>query len=151
MMKMKFFAAILLLLAVQAVSAQCINGTKSYPIYKAGAQLVSEFDNQEKEIVHIQYDLVFDSKETFRDLTTDWEYSIIAFADDGVKDIDLKVYIWDDLLEVWTLVAQDNATESIAMITYQPEETARHKIEVIVYEFIEGYSAARYGLFIVHD
>ena len=150
-MKMKFFAAILLLLAVQAVSAQCINGTKSYPIYKAGAQLVSEFDNQEKEIVHIQYDLVFDSKETFRDLTTDWEYSIIAFADDGVKDIDLKVYIWDDLLEVWTLVAQDNATESIAMITYQPEETARHKIEVIVYEFIEGYSAARYGLFVVHD
>jgi hypothetical protein len=152
MMKVKFLAAaVLFLFAAKSVSAQCINGTKSYPIYKAGAQLVNEFDNQEKEIVHIQYDLVFDSKETFRDLTTDWEYSIIAFADDGVKDIDLKVYIWDDLLEVWTLVAQDNSTESIAMITYQPEETARHKIEVIVYEFNESYTAARYGLFVVHD
>ena len=146
-----FFIAATLLTAGQFVSAQCINGTKSYPIYKAGAQLVSEFDNQDREIVRIEYDLIFDSKETFRDLTTDWEYSIMAFADDGVKDIDLKIYIWDDLLEVWTLVAQDNSTESYALITYQPAETARHKIEVIAYEFVEGYTAARYGLFIVHD
>ena len=151
MKKKIFLAAILLLSAVGFASAQCINGTKSYPIYKAGAQLVSEYDNQGKEIVHIQYDLLFDSRETFRDLTTDWEYSIIAFADDGVKDIDLKIYAWDDLLEVWNLVAQDNSEEGIAMITYQPEETGRHKIEVIAFEFNEGYTAARYGLFIVHD
>jgi len=74
--------SLLLILAAQFASSQCINGTKSYPIYKAGAQLV---------------------------------------------------------------------TESFSMITYQPAETALHKIEVIVYEFVEGYSAARYGLLIVHD
>lgn len=151
-MKVKFLAAAaVLILAAQFISAQCINGTKSYPIYKAGAQLVSEFDNQGKEIVRIEYDLIFDSKESFRDLSSDWEYSILAFGDDGVKDLDLKVYIWDDLLETWTLVAEDNSEESFCMITYQPEETARHKVEVIVYEFNEGYSAARYGLFYVHD
>jgi hypothetical protein len=152
MMKMKLFvSAILLLLTTGFASAQCINGTKSYPIYKAGAQIVNEFDIQGKEIVRIEYDLIFDSKETFRDLTTDWEYSIIAFADDGVKDVDVKIYTYDDLLEQWTLVAQDNSTEGFAIITYQPAETALHKIEVIVYEFYEGYTAARYGLFIVHD
>lgn len=152
MANIKFLLAFLLLFIGTLVSsAQCINGTKSYPIYKAGAAIVSEFDNQGKEIVRIEYDLIFDSKETFRDLTTDWEYSIIAFADDGVKDIDVKVYIYDDLLESWTLVAQDNSTESYSIITYQPAETALHKIEVIVYEFHPGYTAARYGLFIVHD
>ena len=152
MLKFKLFAfAAMLVCASQFVSAQCINGTKSYPIYKTGAQLVSEFDNQGKEIVRIEYDLIFTSKETFRDLTAEWEYSIIAFADDGVKDVDIKVYIWDDLLETWNLVAQDNSTESFAIITYKPTETARHKIEVIAYEFNPGYTAARYGLFIVHD
>jgi hypothetical protein len=145
------FAFSFLFISTFSVQSQCINGTKSYPIYKAGAAIVSEFDNQGKEIVRIEYDLIFTSKETFRELTTDWEYSIIAFADDGVKDIDVKVYIYDDLLESWTLVAQDNSTESYSIITYQPAETALHKIEVIVYEFNSGYTAARYGLFIVHD
>lgn len=151
-MKLKFLsAAVLLIFAIGTTSAQCINGTKSYPIYKAGAQIVNEFDQQGKEIVRIEYDLIFDKKETFRDLASDWEYSIIAFADDGVKDVDVKIYSYDDLLEQWTLVAQDNSTEGFAIITYQPTETALHKIEVIVYEFYEGYTAARYGLFIVHD
>jgi hypothetical protein len=152
MMKLKLLsAAILLIFTIGTTSAQCINGTKSYPIYKAGAAIVNEFDQQGKEIVRIEYDLIFDMKETFRDLTSDWEYSIIAFADDGVKDVDVKIYAYDDLLEQWTLVAQDNSTEGFAIITYQPAETALHKIEVIVYEFYEGYTAARYGLFIVHD
>lgn len=132
-------------------SSQCINGTKSYPIYKAGAQLVSELDNQEKEIVRIEYDLVFSSKETYRTLTSDWEYTITVFADDGVKDVDLKIYEYDDLLDQWTMVKEDNASESYAMLTIQPKVTAQYKIEVIVYEFYEGYTAARYGLLIYHD
>jgi hypothetical protein len=143
------FAAIIF--SASFASAQCINGTKSYPIYKAGAAIVNEFDTQGKEIVRIEYDLIFDSKESFRQLTSDWEYTIIAFADDGVKDIDVKIYTYDDLLEQWNLVAQDNSTESFSIITYKPAETGLHKIEVIVYEFNEGYTAARYGLFIVHD
>jgi len=140
----------LLLITIEA-SSQCVNGTKSYPIYKAGAQLVSELDNQEKEIVRIEYDLVFGTKETYRNLTSDWEYTIMVFADDGVKDIDLKVYEYDDLLEQWTLVKEDNAAESYATLTLQPTVTAQYKIEVIVYEFFEGYTAARYGLLIYHD
>jgi hypothetical protein len=133
------------------ISAQCVNGTKSYPIYKAGAQLVNELDNQEKEIVRIEYDLVFSSKETFRNLSSDWEYTIMVFADDGVKDIDLKLYEYDDLLEQWTMVKEDNAAESTASLVIQPTVTAQYKIEVIVYEFYEGYTAARYGLLVYHD
>jgi hypothetical protein len=41
---------------VMQLSAQCINGTKSYPLYKAGAKLVSELDEQGKEIVRLEYD-----------------------------------------------------------------------------------------------
>ena len=62
--------AILSLLFSINVKAQCINGVKSYPIYKTGAQLVEQFDTEGAEIVRIEYDLIFSSKESFRNLTS---------------------------------------------------------------------------------
>jgi hypothetical protein len=151
-MKMKFYILLLSsFFLLNFADAQCINGTKSYPIYKLGAQLVDKFDTQGAEIVRIEYDLVFTSTETFRNLSADWEYTIVAFADDGVKDLDIKVYAYDDLLEQWTLTAEDNSVESYAIATVKPTVAALYKVEVIVYEFQEGYTAARYGLMFVHD
>lgn len=151
---MKNFRILLFILSIffaLQVQGQCINGTKSYPIYKLGAELVAEFDNAGDEVVRIEYDLVFNSKESYRNLSSDWVYSIIGFADDGVKDLDVKVYEYDDLLDSWILVGEDNSSESYAIVTVAPEYNARYKVEVIVYEFYEGYSAARYGLMYVHD
>lgn len=143
--------AILSLLFMTNVNAQCINGTKSYPIYKMGAQLVETFDNDGAEIVRIEYDLIFSSKESFRNLSSDWEYVIVGFADNGVKDLDVKLYEYDDLLAQWKVVAEDKSTESYAIISYKPLVTALYKVEIIVYEFYEGYDAARYGLMYIHD
>jgi hypothetical protein len=150
-MKRKLVLLVSSILIGYSLSAQCINGTKSYPIYKLGAQLVSEFDNKDMEIVRIEYDLIFSSKETFRNLSKDWEYTIIAFADEGVKDLDVKVYEYDNLLDTWTLMAEDKAAESYAIATVKPTQDAQYKIEIIVYQFNEGYTAARYGLMFVHD
>jgi hypothetical protein len=143
--------AILSLLFMTNVNAQCINGTKSYPIYKMGAQLVETFDNDGAEIVRIEYDLIFSSKESFRNLSSDWEYVIVGFADNGVKDLYVKLYEYDDLLAQWKVVAEDKSTESYAIISYKPLVTALYKVEIIVYEFYEGYDAARYGLMYIHD
>ncbi len=131
--------------------AQCINGKLSYPIYKEGAQLVSQYDNDGKEIVRIEYDLVFTSKETTRNLSSDWEYTIVGFADGGVKDLDIKVSVYDDLLDTWTLVAQDNSSESYAITTVKPPVNALYKVEIIVSEFYPGYNVAKYGLMFIHD
>ena len=138
-----FFSAIL--------KSQCINGVKSYPIYKIGAQLVNDFDNAGNEIVRIEYDLVFSSKESFRNLSSDWTYSIIGFADGGVKDLNIKVFEYDDLLEKWTLVAEDNSSESYGIVDIRPSVTALYKVEILVHEFYEGFTVARYGLMYVHD
>lgn len=133
------------------INAQCINGTKSLPIYKLGATLVESFDNDGAEIVRIEYDLIFSSKESFRNLSSDWEYVIVGFADNGVKDLDVKLYEYDELLEQWKVVAEDKSTESYAIISYRPPVTALYKVEIIVYSFYEGYDAARYGLMYLHD
>jgi hypothetical protein len=151
-MKIKiFFLLLISFFIIKGIDAQCINGTKSYPIYKLGAQLVNQFDEAGQEIVRIEYDLVFTSKETTRNLSADWEYTLVAFADDGVKDLDIKVSVYDDLLDQWTLVTEDNAVESYSIVTVKPPVDALYKVEVIVYEFNEGYTAARYGLMFVHD
>jgi hypothetical protein len=151
-MKMKtFFLLLATFLVLQSIDAQCINGAKSYPIYKLGAQLVDQFDTDGNEIVRIEYDLVFTSKETTRNLSADWEYTLVAFADDGVKDLDIKVSVYDDLLDQWTLVTQDNSAESFAIAVVKPPVDALYKVEVIVYQFNEGYNVARYGLMFVHE
>jgi hypothetical protein len=142
---------ILSLLFMTNINAQCINGTKSLPIYKLGATLVESFDNDGAEIVRIEYDLIFSSKESFRNLSSDWEYVIVGFADNGVKDLDVKLYEYDELLEQWKVVAEDKSTESYAIISYRPPVTALYKVEIIVYSFYEGYDAARYGLMYLHD
>lgn len=116
-----------------------------------GAQLVQEFDSRGDEIVRIEYDLVFTSKETYRNLTSDWEYSIVGFADNGVKDLDVKIYEYDQLLDSWTLMAKDDTSEAYAVVSFRPPTTAMYKVEVIVYSFYPGYSAAKYGLMFVHD
>jgi hypothetical protein len=151
-MNSRFLFSILIgLFLTSTLSAQCINGTDSYPIYKQGASLVSDFDGQGLEIVKIEYDIVRDSKNTFSYLSPDWEYSIYVFGDDGVKDIDLYLYEYDDLLEEWDLVEEDIEESYDALIFFQPNEYAQYKIEVYVAEFYEGYTAARYGLFFIHD
>ena len=144
--------ALLLLGAAKPVlTAQCINGTDSYPIYQMGEHFVTSFDEQGFEIVRIEYDLIFTSKESFRNLTSAWEYTILGFADGGVKDLDLKVYAYNEATDKWSLVSEDASEEPYAIVTVKPDEDALYKVEVIVYAFHEGYTAARYGLMYIHE
>lgn len=131
--------------------SQCINGKESYPLYKYGAMLVEEFDEKDYEIVRIEYDIIRTSRESFRTLSSDWEYTIIAFADQGVKDLDIKLYEYDTLLDKWKLVAEDNSEESFALVSYKPMKEVSCKVEIVIYEFNEGYDVARYGLMYVHE
>ena len=75
----------------------------------------------------------------------------IDYNNDGVKDLNIKVYEYDDLLEKWNLVSEDTSDQIYAVTTVKPEVSAMYKVEVIVEEFYEGYTAARYGLIFVHD
>ncbi len=54
-------------------------------------------------------------------------------------------------LKKWQVVAEDDSEETYAVINHKPLTNSMYKVEVIVEEFYEGYSAARYGLMYVHD
>ncbi|MEO1715181.1 MAG: hypothetical protein AAFU60_17775 [Bacteroidota bacterium] len=134
-----------------SLSAQCINGTKSGPIYEVGGKLVKDFDEQGAEIVRIEYDLIFSAKDSYRILSPDWEYIIVGFADEGVKDLNLKLYVWNSETKAWDFVTEDTSQEVYGFITVKPEARAEYKVEIIAETFHEGYTAARYGLLYLHE
>lgn len=102
-----------------------------------------------QEIVRMEFDIIRDSKQTFRTLTDDYTYGICAFGDHRIKDIDVKVYKWVN--EQWVLIEKDEDTESVAVVTISPSTTADYKIVISAYSFEEGYEAGHYGLMIFHE
>lgn len=133
------------------VKAQSINGIKSLPIYQQGIKYVERFDREGKEIVRIEFDLIVSSKQSFRKLYPDWEYTIIGFGDKGVKDLDIKVYEYNTETDRWAFVCQDETSEPVSTLKVKPNVEKMYQIEIIVYEYYPGFTAAKYGLFIVHD
>lgn len=102
-----------------------------------------------QEIVRMEFDIIRDSKQTFRTLTDDYTYGICAFGDHRIKDIDIKVYKWVN--EQWVLIEKDEDSESVAVVTISPSTTADYKIVISAYSFEDGYEAGHYGLMIFHE
>ena len=103
----------------------------------------------EQEIVRMEFDILRDSKETFRYLTDDYEYGIFAFGDFRIKDVDISVYVYDGT--GWVLEAKDEEENEFALLSISPEKTQKYKIEVKAYSFAEGYDVGHYGLIIFHE
>ena len=102
-----------------------------------------------QEIVRMEFDIIRDTKQTFRTLTDDYTYGICVFGDHRIKDIDVKVYKWVN--EQWVLIEKDEDTSSVAVVTISPSSTADYKIVISAYSFEDGYSAGHYGLLVFHE
>ena len=148
---MKKFLLLAVIFVLAASSAHAYREDVSmYPVLKNSVDLISYIEEDlDMEIVRIEFDIVQTSKETYRTLTSDYEYTIVAFGDDRIKDIDVALYRYNG--KNWVLVKKDNDSDSKAVVTYQPSETANYKIVVTAYSFVRGYSAGHYGLIICHD
>ncbi|MBL7852756.1 MAG: hypothetical protein JNL17_00040 [Cyclobacteriaceae bacterium] len=102
-----------------------------------------------QEIVRMEFDIVQTSKSTFRTLTADFEYGILAFGDFRIKDIDIKVYKWVN--NQWSLVEKDEEVKPNAIVTFKPPFTAEYRIDIIAATFEEGHDVGHYGLIVFHD
>ncbi len=102
-----------------------------------------------QEIVRMEFDIVRDSKTTFRQLSSDYVYGICAFGDNRIRDIDIKVYRWTN--NQWVLVEKDEDSESLAAVSVAPTSTADYKIVISAYSFEPGCDVGHYGLIIFHE
>ena len=124
-------------------------GTSMEPILAAANPLIQEIENEQNEIVRMEFDLIFDEKTTYRDLYEGWTYGIAAFGDYRIKDIDIAVYRksggrWDE-------VVKDAENDDVATVTVKPDRSEEYKIIITVYKFNTGYTVGHYGLLVYHE
>ncbi len=120
------------------------------PIIKEAQEYIQLIeDDLNQEIVRVEFDIIFDSKESMRKLYNGNAYSIVAFGDYRVEDIDVSVYRRSGT-SGWTLVDKDDDESALAVASVTPDTTDDYKIVIKVYKYKSGYSAAHYGLLISH-
>jgi len=126
-------------------------GTSMKPIISTLDEVVKAIEENDVEIVHIEFDLVFDDspKEIYRNLTKDYSYGILAFGDYRIAKIGIELYKETDT--GWDYIKTGELNEGTMTLLYDVQETARYKIVLRALQMNEGYNVGHYGLVVLHD
>jgi hypothetical protein len=141
--------ALFILLQASTAFAQAKEGTSMVPILTDALKYLTEIEEKSFEIVRMEFDIITDTKTTYRTLQAGWNYGIMAFGDYRVSDLDIAVY--RDVDGTWVLVKNDDGAERYATALITPKYAGMYKIDIKVYKFAEGFTAAHYGLMVIHE
>lgn len=145
MMK-RMMMILLIILSCTSIWAGDIYDTSVQSVYKDGYTMIQESENGGYKIGHMQFDYITTEYSTTRNLYSGNEYIIFAFADKGVKDLDIKVY--ESVDGYWELVKKDTKIDNSAGVSFRCTRTNKYKIKIDAYEFRPGYDRAYYGLIV---
>ena len=133
-----------------SVALNAYGDTSMFPIINKTREIVSYIEDElEYEVVRVELDILSTTKVSYRTLSSNYSYAIIAYGDDRFEDIDVKVYA--KYGSEWELVDKDTDVSSVALVTIEPSYTREYKIEITAYKFAAGYEVGHYGLVVCHD
>jgi hypothetical protein len=126
-------------------------GTSMMPIVNSLTEIVKAIEESDVEIVHAEFDLLFDgsSKEIFRNLTTDYTYGFLAYGDYRITKIGIDLY--KESGTGWEYLQSGELSDGTMTLLYKVTETARYKIILRALQMAEGYNVGHYGLVVLHD
>ncbi|MEA3451845.1 MAG: hypothetical protein U9Q83_08070 [Bacteroidota bacterium] len=81
----------------------------------------------EQKVVHLEYDVIKTSKESYRQLFADVQYGIILFGDDNIKS--LKLNISNIQSNNWTTVVSKESEKGIVMLYFKPTKTDFYRFD----------------------
>lgn len=156
-MKQLYFLLITLLILSFSVSAQSgsdldnENGTSMKPIINTLSDVVKAIEENDVEIVHIEFDLVFSdsSKEIYRNLSKDYSYGFLAYGDYRIAKMGIDLYKESET--GWDYIKAGELSEGTVTLLYDVTETARYKIVLRALQMNEDYNVGHYGLVVLHD
>jgi hypothetical protein len=127
------------------------NGTSMMPIINSLEEVIKSIEANDVEIVHIEFDLVFEdsSKEIYRNLTKDYTYGFLAYGDYRIAKIGIELYKETDT--GWDYLQSGELNGGTMTLLYDVKETARYKIVLRTLQMNEGYNVGHYGLIVLHD
>jgi hypothetical protein len=126
-------------------------GTSMKPIINSLNDVVKAIEESDVEIVHIEFDLLFDdsSKEIFRNLSKDYTYGFLAYGDYRIAKIGIDLYKESD--SGWEYIQSGELNNGTMTLLYDVKETARYKIVLRALQMNEGYNVGHYGLVVLHN
>jgi len=125
------------------------NGTSMIPITNEVNDVIKAIEKEKVEIVRIEFDLLFDSKYSYRTLSKGYTYGILAWGDYRIKTLVIRIYKKVD--GEWKYVADGDESGNASTIKFETTATEEYKFEIKLLEFVEGYSAGHYGLIVFHN
>lgn len=127
------------------------NGTSMMPIINTLNDVVKAIEENDVEIVHIEFDLVFEDspKEIYRNLTKDYTYGFLAYGDYRIAKIGIELY--KETETGWDYLQSGELNEGTMTLIFEVVETARYKIVLRTLQMNEGYNVGHYGLVVLHD
>jgi hypothetical protein len=125
------------------------NGTSMLPITNDLIDVVKTVEKEKVEIVRIEFDLIFDSKVTYRTLSKGYTYGIMAWGDYRIKALVIRIY--KKVNGDWEYFADSDQSGNAASIQVVTTDTEDYKFEIKALEFVEGYQAGHYGMMVFHN
>ena len=125
-------------------------GTSMMPIMGDALPVIKYIeDTLNVEIVRIEYDLLFSTKDSYRTLYKGWKYGIFAIGDYRIKKISIEIY--KKVGTEWRYVSTTSKDKYTALsIIDQKDKNEDYAFRVKVEEFEEGYKAGHYALIVYH-
>lgn len=134
------------LLTVRNLHAQ----TELTDLCRRAADLTELVQNEyQQEVVRLEFDLISSTKSTYRKLYQGYDYGIVAFSDERIADIDIKIYKL--INNEWVELGKDNTSDETALVTITPSYTGDYRIDITSYKFSYGYDSGYYGLLVYHN
>jgi hypothetical protein len=106
-------------------------------------------EKEKVEIVRIEFDLLFDSKVSYRTLSKGYTYGILAWGDYRIQTLVVRIYKKVD--GEWKYFADGNETGNASTIKFETTATEEYKFEIKLLQFAQGYQAGHYGLIVFHN
>jgi len=127
------------------------NGTSMMPIISSLTDVVTAMEESDVEVVHIEFDLVFDDspKEVFRYLSQDYTYGFLAYGDYRIAKLGLDLY--KETETGWEFIQTGELTEGTMTLMHTVKEGGFYKLVISATEMYEGYNVGHYGLVVIHD
>lgn len=104
------------------------NNKSIIPVISQTNDYVQLIENKyQQKVVHLEYDIINSTKESYRELFGGVQYGIILFGDEDIKTFKLDISLIEN--NNWKIVKSEYSDKGIVMIYFKPTKTDFYKFD----------------------
>ena len=118
----------LLFFCISTVASFAQKSKSIIPIISQTNDYISLIENKyQQQVVHLEYDVIKTSKESYRQLFGGVLYGIILFGDQNIKSFNLSISVIEN--DNWKTLETKNSDKGIVMLYFKPDKTDFYRFD----------------------